>query len=137
MQHPVLLLRACYWFGAVFDAAMVVPMLFPSVGARVLGIEDFRPGVEYRHAMFMGASLMLGWTALLLWADRKPVERRAVLALTVCPVVVGLSAAGVFAVSSGLTSSSRMIPLWIGQALIAVSFAYAYFSSRHFQASKE
>ena len=34
------------------------------------GIDDFRPGVEYRYAMSIGASLMLGWTALLVWADR-------------------------------------------------------------------
>jgi hypothetical protein len=63
-KRPVLLLRACYWFGATFDAAMVIPMLCPSVGARVFRIDGFRPGVEYRYAMFMGASLMLGWTML-------------------------------------------------------------------------
>jgi hypothetical protein len=129
MKRSASLLRACYWFGAIFDAAMVIPMLVPSVGARVLGIDDFRPGVEYRYAMFIGASLMLGWTALLVWADRRPIERRGVLLLTVFPVVLGLAAASVYAVSAGLTTAGRMIPIWIGQAAIAVSFTYAYLSA--------
>ncbi len=33
---------------------------------------------------------MIGWTVLLLWADRKPVERKGVLVITVFPVVIGL-----------------------------------------------
>lgn len=126
MKRRILLLRSCYWFGAIFDAAMVIPMLFPSVAARVFGIDNFHPGVEYRYAMFIGASLMLGWTALLVWADRGPIERRAVLLLTVCPVVLGLAAAGIFAVSEGLISPGRMFPTWVVQAALAASFTYAY-----------
>jgi hypothetical protein len=129
MNRHVPLVRACYWFGAIFDGAVIVPMLFPTVAARVFGLDQFHPGVEYRYAMFMGASLMLGWTALLVWASRKPIERRAVLLLTVIPVVVGLAAAGAFAVSTGLIAPGRMVPTWIVQAAIAVSFTYAYISA--------
>jgi hypothetical protein len=126
MNRRVLLLRACYWFGAIVDAVAVIPMLFPSAAARVFGIDNFHPGVEYRYAMFLAASLMLGWTALLLWADRRPVERAAVLALTVCPVVLGLAAAGVFAVWEGLITAARMLPTWIVQAALAAGLTYAY-----------
>jgi hypothetical protein len=126
MNRRVLLLRLCYWFGAIVDAVAVIPMLFPSAAARVFGIDNFHPGVEYRYAMFLAASLMLGWTALLLWADRRPVERAAVLALTVCPVVLGLAAAGVFAVREGLIPAGRMLPTWIAQAALAAGLTYAY-----------
>lgn len=129
MKPNVLLLRGCYWFGAIFDAAVVIPMLFPPVAARVFGIDGLRPTIEYRYAMFIGASLMLGWTALLVWADRRPIERRAVLLLTVCPVVLGLAAAGVYAVREGLIAPGRMLPTWIAQAVLAASFTYAYVSA--------
>jgi len=79
--------------------------------------------------MMIGVSLMLGWTALLIWADRKPIERRAVLLLTVCPVVIGLVAAGVYAVGAGLITAGNMAPTWILQAVLVATFTYAYVSS--------
>jgi len=130
VNRKVSLLRACYWFGAVFDAVMVVPMLVPSVAASMFRIKAFDPGVEYRYAMMIGGSLMLGWTALLIWADRKPVERREVLLLSVCPVVVGLAAAGVYAVAAGLITPRNMAPTWVMQAVLLVTFTYAYAASR-------
>ena len=54
----------------------------------------------------MGAALMFGWTALLLWADRAPVERRDVLLLTVFPVVVGLAVNEAAAVATGFLSAA-------------------------------
>jgi hypothetical protein len=39
----------------------------------------------------VAASLLLGWAALLLWADRRPLARRDVLALGVVPAVAGLA----------------------------------------------
>jgi hypothetical protein len=73
-------------------------MLFPKVGGALYGIKNFDPGGEYRYAMGIGASLMLGWTGLLLWADRKPLERRGVLLLTIFPVKVGLDLASLYLV---------------------------------------
>ncbi len=128
-RRNVLLLRACYWFGAIADGAMVVPMLAPSVAGPLFGIENFSPGVAYRYAMMIGASLMVGWTAVLIWADRKPIERRAVLLLTACPVVLCLAAAGVYAVAAELITVGHMAPTWAIQAAILVTFTYAYRSA--------
>ncbi len=126
MNRRVLWLRACYWFGAIVDGAMVVPMLAPSIAGPLFGIENFSPGVDYRYAMMIGASLMLGWTALLIWADRRPIERKAVLLLTAFPVVLGLAVAGVYAVAVGLITAGRMAPTWMIQAVILTAFTYAY-----------
>lgn len=120
------MLRLCCLFGAAFDAVMLIPMLWPSVGARVFGIANFQPGVDYRFAMYIGASLMLGWTVLLLWASRKPLERRAIVLITVVPVIAGLAAAGVFAVAAGLIPVARMAPTWIIQGALATTFLHAY-----------
>ncbi len=129
VKQRVLLLRVCYWFGAVFDGLMIVPMLMPSVAASMFGLEAFDPGVDYRYAQMIGASLMLGWTTLLIWADRKPVERRAVLLLTAFPVVAGLAAAGVYAVAAGLITAGNMAPTWVMQAVVLATFTYAYITA--------
>ncbi len=126
MGSGVRWVRVCCWIGAAVDGVMVVLMLFPAIGGRLFGIDDFQPGADYRYAMGVGASLMLGWTALLVWAGRRPLERKGVLLLTVCPVLVGLAAAGGLAVSTGWVPFWRMVPTWAMQAALAIAFTHAY-----------
>lgn len=71
-------LRIAYWLGIVLDAISFAQMAFPSLGrAMMRSAAPIEP--SYIFAIEMGAGLMLGWTVLLFWADRRPVERRAVL----------------------------------------------------------
>lgn len=60
MRLKINFLKFCLWCGAVIDALIIVPMVFPRVGALIFGLCDFNPGVEYKFAMYIGASLMLG-----------------------------------------------------------------------------
>ena len=121
-------LRVSYWVGAIADAVAGVAMLFPDAGGVVYGIPDFEPTTAYRYAMRLGASLMFGWTVLLLWADRKPLERRGILPVTVF-VIAGLAWAGAFAVNAHFISLPNMIPTWVLQVLLTVLFLYSYFRS--------
>lgn len=121
-------LRLSYWVGAVADAIVGVMMFFPEVGRAVYGVADFEPAADYRYAMRFGASLMIGWTVLLLWADRKPLERRGILPITVF-VIAGLAWAGAYAVGAGLIPLPNMIPSWGFQAFLVVLFLYSYFRS--------
>jgi hypothetical protein len=66
---------------------------------------------------------------LLLWADRKPLERRGVLPITVL-VIAGLAWAGAYAVGEGLIAPARMAPTWVLQALLAVLFLSSYVRAR-------
>jgi hypothetical protein len=126
-EEKISWLRRSYWVGAVADALTLVPMLSRKAGGAMFGIEDFDPPVEYRYAMGLGASLMAGWTLLLVWADRKPVERKGVLPLTVFPVIFGIALSGALTLSrSDLVQAKRMIPLFVNQAAIAALFAYSY-----------
>ncbi len=61
--------RASKAFAAFPDAgtAYLFPMLIPSVGAKLFGLRRYSRGADYRYAMNLAASLMLGWTLLLLW----------------------------------------------------------------------
>ena len=136
MSRKILLLRVCYWIGAVADAVSAIIMLLPTVGGAMYGIHDFNPGYEYRYAMGLGASLMLGWTFLLMWADRRPVERRGVLLLTVFPVLFGLIISGIYAVATGLISVDKMVHTWIFQGLITGLYLFSYFYTRDLKANQ-
>jgi hypothetical protein len=117
------LLRRAFLLGAITDALALVPMLFPEMAAFLWGFSD--SSGSYRFAMGYGASLMLGWTALLLWAYQRPLERRFVAALTVV-VIYGLILTEVVAVVSGAMPAWRMVPTWFLQAGLLVLFATAY-----------
>ncbi len=130
MTKAVRWLRVSYWAGAIADALAAAAMLVPELGGALYGRTDFVPTEDYRYAMGLGGSLMVGWTMLLLWADRKPVERRGVLLLTVFPVIVGLALAGVYAVTSNLVPIANMIPTWVVQAGLVLLMSFSYWRSR-------
>jgi hypothetical protein len=131
MNRSILMLRIAYWAGAVLNGVMLAPMLSPSISAAMFGISDFHPGIEYRYAMYVGAALMAGWTALLLWADRKPVERRGVILLTVIPTLAGLIGSSLFAAASGWIVVGRILPVLVLQFSVTALFLGAYFGSRN------
>lgn len=117
------LLRRAFLVGAITDALALIPMLFPPMASLLWGFHDVSG--SYRFAMGYGATLMLGWTVLLLWAYQRPIERRFVAALTVV-VIYGLVATEVSAVASGDLAVWRMAPTWCLQAVLLVLFASAY-----------
>lgn len=132
MKNPTRLMRVAYWIGAVFDASMLLPLLVPSVAQAMFGLTAFAPGADFRYATGVGAALMAGWTALLIWADRRPLERRGVLLLTVCPVVVGLAAAGAYAVSSGFIALPYLLPVFAIQLGLGSLYVVAYAKAEGF-----
>jgi hypothetical protein len=109
---------------------MVVAMLYPPMLRSLLGVSGGDVDVETRCALAMGASLMAGWTVLLLWADRKPMERCGVLVLTVFPVIVGLALATAYGAWVGFTPLSRAIPVWLFQLFLVILFSTSYACAR-------
>lgn len=130
MQRDIQLLRLSYWLGAIIDALVGVFMVIPFAFGIKEGIVNFAPGPDYVFAMGMGASLMFGWTLLLLWADRKPVERKGILPITVFPAIVGIYASRLFGISSGFLNLVNSIPDLVIPILLCVLFlgSYAYSS---------
>jgi hypothetical protein len=120
------LLRIAFLTGAITDAGALLPMIFPSIAGLLWGFRETTG--PYRFAMGYGSALMLGWTVLLLWAYRRPMDRRFVAVLTII-VVCGLIIAEVIAVHSGVFPASRMIPTWCLQVVLLSLFAGAYFYS--------
>jgi len=109
MERAIRWLRISYWTGAIVDALAFLEMLFPGALQAALGQSGPEIDMEFRLAQAFGAPLMIGWTVLLLWADRKPMERRAVLAITICPVLIGLLIRGVLGATTGVFVGSTAV----------------------------
>lgn len=119
------LARAACVIGGVVDGVLLAPMLVPGIGARLFRLPHFAPGPDYRYAMNVAASLMLGWTLLLFWSARRPGERATVLLLTVV-VICCLTVAGIAAVVSGFVPFASMLPVLVIQLGLAGLFLTAY-----------
>jgi hypothetical protein len=107
MWNQEKVLRTAFLVGAITDVLAILPMLIPPLAKLLWGFEDMSG--TYQFAMGYGASLMLGWTALLIWAYQKPMERKVVASLTVL-VVCGLVLTEIVAVLSGHLAAWRMLP---------------------------
>ncbi|HUU40689.1 MAG TPA: hypothetical protein VMW42_07105 [Desulfatiglandales bacterium] len=127
MWNQEKVLRAAFVAGAITDALAILPMLVPPLAKLLWGFEDVSGA--YQFAMGYGASLMLGWTALLIWAYQKPLERKVVAALTVL-VIYGLVFYEIVAVLSGHIEAWRMLPTWSLQAILLCLFAGGFHYSK-------
>jgi hypothetical protein len=112
-EDAVRWLRRSYRAGALVDGLAALGMVVPALFGPTLRFDrDFRRDrPEFAYGLRTGAPLMAGWTMLLLWADRKPLERRGVLPITIAPVIAGLMANDAHAVRAGRLSSVSVAPV--------------------------
>jgi hypothetical protein len=102
------LIRLPYWLGIGADALWSVALFYPPLFGLLTGNPDFDPDIQVRLIMGIGGTLMTGWTLLLIWAARQPIERRFVILLTAYPVVLGLFIVSLIGYLGGMTSN-----LWL------------------------
>jgi hypothetical protein len=129
MKSTILWLRISYWAGALLDLLAGLTMLFPALFVLNNQLSSFYPAADYRYAMGMGAPLMLAWSVLLLWADRKPLERKGVLPITLL-VVFGEVANEIVAAVTGYISVTALVPTWIVQTLLTALFVFSSLKAR-------
>ena len=129
MNNRIRWLRISYWTGAIVDALACIPLVNSDVWAFINQVPNFHAGWDFRYSQAFAAVFMAGWTVLLLWADRAPLERRGVLAITVFPVVVGLNGVRYMLYLGGLAAEPFTA---FGIALpvtLTVLFLFSYFNS--------
>jgi hypothetical protein len=122
--------RISYWTGAIIDGLAALQLLVPNLFAAINRLPGFHPSLAYTYAAGMAASLMLGWTMLLLWANRRPLERKGVLLITIVPVILGLVVTEVWATWSGFLAAGALVPVWVLQAALCALFAFSYLQAR-------
>ncbi len=117
--------KKMFIIGAVLDGLVAVVMLAPSLEALAWGFDQPVLDPGFRFAMNFGAALMVGWTALLVWAAAKPVERHAVAPSTTL-VVAGLMSAEILGMVSGFLPAIRVWALLIFQMALLGGLAFAF-----------
>jgi len=130
MSKKILWRRFSFCMGAFLDGFAALQMIFPDLFAMSYQLANFSPGLAWSYASGRVASFMFGWSCLLLWADRKPVERRGVLLITIFPVLLVLAMGGLFVVESHFMPISAMIPTWTAQGLLGILFGGSYLNAR-------
>jgi hypothetical protein len=123
MDRRIAWLRASYWTGAIAVVAAALQMIVP-------GLSPFQRKAESPDAVYMAGFFLLGWSLLLIWADRRPKERRGVLLLTLCPVLTAWVAAEIFAVVFARLFFNPRLLLWIVQVGLSLLCTYCYFQAR-------
>ncbi|MBT8065392.1 MAG: hypothetical protein KJN94_10250 [Gammaproteobacteria bacterium] len=114
-----LLLRASYWTAAVADFVIAVLVLMPER----MGV----PGFVY--PMGLMSAVAFSWGVLLLVADRRPEERRWVLAPTML-VVFLLGVAGLYAAVSGILPLTRILGSSAAVLTVEALLVYTWFRTR-------
>jgi membrane-bound ClpP family serine protease len=62
--------------------------------------------------------------------DRKPTERKAILLITVFPVITGLLLSGIYAVATDLLPSTKIIPGFVIGVILIILMLYSYLNAR-------
>jgi hypothetical protein len=127
MDKKILFVRITFIAGAVADALLVPPLMFPKLAGMVLGVNDFAPDAAALYLMNVGAALMAGWTGILLWAAADPIERRGIIPITLFPLLSGLIAAGIPFYMAGGISLGRMAQLWCVSLILMIAQGIGYF----------
>jgi hypothetical protein len=90
--QKLLFVRFAYWLGAILDAFWgIVPLFYMFFSDQQIFVDLGYPSPisDFDYYTLVGvSSLMLGWTFLLIWADRKPIERRDTLLITVGAMII-------------------------------------------------
>jgi hypothetical protein len=129
-MHPILFLRVSFWLGAITDGIVAVQLLIPELWVSFNGL-PFSPSGTLDFALVTASALMWGWTLLLVWADRKPLERKGILLLTTFPVIFGLALNNVYAAALGLRTWQSALPTLALQCFLAGLFLFSYLNARY------
>jgi hypothetical protein len=110
--------------GAIIDAFVAVQLLLPDFWIDFNGLTA-ASNATLNYALVTASALMWGWTLLLIWADRNPLQRKSILLLTAFPVVFGLALNNAYAAATGLRTLESTVPTLILQAVLAALFILA------------
>lgn len=119
MKNKIIWLRISYWSGAIGDFLIAVSALIPE-----------RMGVSsYCYPMGLMSAIAFSWGCMLVWADRKPVERRWILLPT---ILVGtmLMVANIYSLYQGVMPFKRLLPNFVAGALLIFLWAFSYYLNK-------
>ena len=119
MDKNIKWLRIAYWTAAIADFVIAILVLIP-----------VRMGVtHYVYPMGLMSAVAFSWGVMLIFADRRPIERRWIL----IPTVLVAALLGIIGLHAGLTKLLpwiRIIPASIVTIIVLSILIYSYIISR-------
>lgn len=116
MKKHILFLRLSYWIAALADFVVAALALMP-----------VRMGVtDVVYPMGLVSSIAFSWGVLLLFADRKPLERRWILLPTILVVALLTLTRVVFSIQGSIEFSSV---LFLFGVFLVAFMAYSYWNA--------
>jgi hypothetical protein len=116
LKDKVIWLRISYWVAAIADFVIAILVLIPE-----------RMGVTgFVYPMGLMSAVAFSWGVMLVIADRKPMERRWVLAPTIL-VVFLIGIAGAYAGIGGLVSMGRIVASSAVTVVVLGILIYSWF----------
>ncbi|MBN1699915.1 MAG: hypothetical protein JW881_20570 [Spirochaetales bacterium] len=115
MNRVKILLRIAFGIGIIADAFMAIKLL----------ILPYVLNTSYRPEDETVASLMLGWTILLIWAFIKPIERRFILLLTIIMMMIG-KLADIVSLILGRAEVNTILQNGLPSLIILIMFIFLY-----------
>ncbi|TFH05465.1 MAG: hypothetical protein E4H14_12700 [Candidatus Thorarchaeota archaeon] len=129
--------RTMYWVGIILDAIVGIDILQATVTGQSFGIflPPLTEGIRYLEIQV--AIFMFGWTALLYWGSREPINRRIILLMTAFPVVVGLMSSNIYVLLIGLSSAITVTMNIVIQSILFVSLLLSFYLAETYARSKQ
>jgi hypothetical protein len=129
VQNQILWARIAYWTGAIAALIVGIVVFFPAPTEWLLQLDEPMRGAGLMSSKYFGTTAV-AWALFLLWADRRPLERKGILPLTIFPVLVGLIAVGVYAAIEDIASTLNMGLLIGPQIMLLILFGFSYMNAR-------
>lgn len=125
-KKMIFIIRLPYWLGILADSMWAIALFYPPVFGLLTGNPEFNPELEIRLIMGIGATLMACWTILLIWALRKPIQRRFIILLTAL-VVLGMALIALIGMMNG---NDGNIWILIKCIVLLIIMVISYFLAR-------
>ena len=121
MANTILLLRLSYWVAALADFAIAVLVWLPG-----------RMGLsEVAYPMGLASVIAFSWGVLLLFADRRPLQRRWILIPTILVVtLIGITRTW-FSIQGSIAFSPSILLFAVALILL---MTYSYFRASRYPA---
>jgi hypothetical protein len=131
MDKKIMWLKTAYWTGAIADLIFGIKlMFFPKIVGFIWGLETPIQGTDLMWSKYFGL-MVFSWTFILLFANKKPLERRIVILITAWPVVSGIIGVQIYALVQGLLNPNMMLYLLFSFQVFLVSlFTFSYYYSK-------
>ena len=126
--NKILVIQVTMWLGVILDGLETVAMVIPGLFASTNGI-TVADANSFQFGLWLGAPVMLGWTLILIWGVRRPVERSGIL-VCLLPVLLGYLVVEAVGLQKGIAPLQNVLPTVVIQLIMISLTIISYLVAR-------